>query len=158
MIDIHNREFAKRNQKHEYLLNKRVYCGVCNCKMSATPNHSGKKIYLYHRCMAKNAYARDCTNTVTYSAQSLDAQVWEWVKSMLSDPDRLRAGFEEPKVKQEQKNSPIRERLDVLESLIEDNKVQLEKLIDLYLSNEFSKEIVLDRKLCLEKTLTELEE
>ena len=67
----YNRENSRRNLKHKYLLGKRVYCGDCGSKMSATPNYSGKKIYFYYQCRANRFFAKDCNNTVTYSAQSL---------------------------------------------------------------------------------------
>jgi site-specific DNA recombinase len=154
---IYNRENAKRNLKHKYLLGRRLYCGDCGCKMGSTPNHSHGHTYLYYRCNAKRCYAVDCTNTVSYSARSLDAQVWQWIKGLLSDPKHLQDSINEIISKQEENNAPIIDQLKITEELIGENQEQLDRLLDLYLSGDFSKDVLLDRKNRLEMTIEGLE-
>lgn len=153
-----NRDNAKRNLKHEYLLRRRVYCGDCGCKMQATPNYSGKKVYFYYVCKANRTFARDCNNTVSYSAQKLDPQSWHWVKSLLSDPEQLLAGFDEYQSKQDKINAPLRERITVIDDLLQENNKQLDRLLDLYLDGDFPKDVLTERKTRLEGTIKSLEQ
>jgi hypothetical protein len=51
----------------------------------------------------------------------------------------------------------MRGRLQVVAELIADKRTKLEKLLDLYLSGEYPKEMLLDRKARLEKTILALE-
>jgi site-specific DNA recombinase len=154
---VYNRENSLTGQKHKYLLGKRVYCGDCGSKMQATPNYTGKRIYFYYACKASRAYAKDCKNTVTYSARMLDSLTWEWVKSLLSDPLQLQEGLDQYKTQRDTELAPFQQRLDVLEELITNNRAQLDRLLDLFLAGDFPKEVLIDRKARLEETIIGLE-
>ena len=153
----YNRENSLRSQKHKYLLGKRVYCGDCGSKMQATPNYTGKRIYFYYACKANHAYATDCKNTVTYSAIRLDSLTWEWVKGLLSDPIQLQEGLDLYKQERETEFAPFRQRLEVVNELIDSNTTQLNRLLDLFLTGDFQKEILIERKARLEETIRSLE-
>jgi len=154
---IYNRENSAKNQKYEYLLGKRVYCGECNCKMHAIPNHSKGKLHFYYMCKAKRFYTVECNNTTTYSMQNLDSQVWEWISGLLSNPDELQKGLDEYKNKQESELAPSRQKLVVLDDLLKENHLQLDRLLDLYLAGNFPKEALIERKSRLEETIEGLE-
>ena len=49
-----NRVDSKRNLRHEYLVGKRVLCGICGCKMQGEGKWSGRAslIYYYYHCAA----------------------------------------------------------------------------------------------------------
>lgn len=154
---IYNRENSAKNQKYEYLLGKRVYCGECNCKMHAVPNHSKGKIHFYYMCKAKRQYTVVCNNTTTYSMRSLDSQVWEWIDSLLSDPDELQRGLDEYKTRQESELAPLYQKLAILDDLLKENHLQLDRLLDLYISGDFPKEALTERKSRLEETIAGLQ-
>jgi site-specific DNA recombinase len=153
----YNRENSKRNLKHKYLLGKRVVCGDCKSKMVAMPNYTGKRIYFYYHCQAKRNFAKDCNNTVTYSAQSLDADVWDWVYSLMTDQRQLEIGLQEYQTRREEDLTPLRERAEIITQLIDNNQEQLNRLVDLYLSGQFDKEILWERKNRLETMIAGLE-
>jgi site-specific DNA recombinase len=153
----YNRENSKRNLKHKYLLGKRVVCGDCKSKMNATPNYTGKRIYFYYHCQAKRNFAKNCNNTVTYSAQSLDAEVWDWIYSLMTDIKQLRIGLEDYQNRREEDLIPYRERVEVINQLITNHQEQLDRLVDLFISGQFDKEILWERKNRLETTIAGLE-
>jgi len=153
----YNRENSKRNLKHKYLLGRRVICGDCKSKMAAMPNYTGKRIYFYYHCQAKRNFAKECNNTVTYSAQSLDAEVWSWIYSLMTDPVQLKIGLQDYQNKREEDLVPLRERAQVIAQLIENHQEQLKRLVDLYLSGQFDKELLWERKNRLETTIAGLE-
>ena len=157
----YNRENSLRNQKHEYLLSKRVTCGVCGYKMSASPNYTGKRTYFYYACGHSKSigmYAEQCINTVTYSALKLDSQVWNWIKEILANPDQLQDGLDEYRNALEEESVPLRHRLTVVDDLLSDNYSKYDRLLDLYLSGDFPKENLIDHKHRLERTIESLEE
>jgi len=57
----------------------------------------------------------------------------------------------------EQENTPIRDRLAVVDDLLADNRAQLKRLLDLYLSGDFPKEVLTERRSRLEDTVSSLE-
>jgi hypothetical protein len=153
-----NKQTASRNRKYDYLLSRRVSCGGCGCRMHGASRKSPTSRRLYYVCPATNHrdMARDC-NAPSFRADQVDAAVWEWVKSFLTDPEALAQGLWEVQQEREQENAPIRERLAVVDDLLADNRAQLERLLDLYLSGEFPKEALVDRKSRLEVTISALE-
>ncbi len=153
----YNRENSRRNLKHKYLLGKRVFCGDCRSKMTAMPNYTGKRIYFYYHCQAKRNFAKNCNNTVTYSAQSLDDQVWDWIYSLMTDTRQLRIGLQDYQNRREEDLAPLRERAEVICQLLRDHQEQLDRLVDLYVSGQFDKQILWERKNRLETTIAGLE-
>ncbi|MHB8779347.1 MAG: hypothetical protein ACYC6R_16555, partial [Anaerolineales bacterium] len=53
--------------------------------------------------------------------------------------------------------APIRDRLLVLDDLWQDSKSQLDRVLDLYISGDIPRELLVDKKQQLETTLTSLE-
>jgi hypothetical protein len=58
----------------------------------------------------------------------------------------------------EKECAPIRQRLAVVDDLLAANKAQLERLLDLYLTGDFTKEMLTDRRVRQEKTIHALEQ
>jgi site-specific DNA recombinase len=154
-----NKNNGRCNRKHNYLLSRRVTCGTCGLKMAGCSKSSKGKIYLYYRCpgtMPNSNTARDC-NLPSIRADHVDAAVWDWIRSNLVDPDELLDGLRTYQEECERENEPLRERLSVVDGLLSENRSQLQRLIDLYLSGEFPKEVLVERKNRLESTVNALE-
>jgi site-specific DNA recombinase len=153
-----NRVSLRCKPKHEYLLSRRITCGRCGSKMEGGSTVHPRAIYLHYRCPAtlkRSDLAHDC-DAPGYSTIRVDSAVWDWLKEKLADPDRLATGLEEYRTEQDKANEPLRARLAVVDSLIDDNQRQLEKLLDLYLAGDFPKEMLTDRKTRLETTIDAL--
>jgi multidrug efflux pump subunit AcrA (membrane-fusion protein) len=75
----------------------------------------------------------------------------------LADPAALERGLRERKSEKDTANEPTRRRLAVIDDLLADNHRQLERLLDLYLSGEFPKDVLTDRKARLETTIRALD-
>lgn len=84
--------------------------------------------------------------------------MWERVKSFLKDREELARGLEEYQLEQEKAGQPIRQRLSLVNDLLAERQGRRARLLDLYLSGEFSKELVTDRKARLEEIIRALEE
>jgi site-specific DNA recombinase len=154
-----NTNESKRNIKREYLLRGRVKCGLCKSSVNcyATQPHAGK-YYLYYRC---NGYMGNIANVACslpgFRVYIVDELVWNWVKDLLTNPGVLEHGLAEYQEGREQFCAPIRDRLIVLEDLWQGSKSQLDRVLDLYISGQVQRELLLDKKQQLESTLAALE-
>jgi site-specific DNA recombinase len=153
-----NLAHAKRNRKYDYLLASHIRCGVCGMSVCGTSKVMPNRVYLYYRCStAPNQVVGNRTcNLPTFRADLVDMVVWDWTRTFLADPQVLGDGLDQHIARQHQANEPIRERLKVIDDLLSDNRRRMERLLDLHLEEDFPREIAIERKVRLEKTIGEL--
>lgn len=154
---VHNKQNAKRNFKHEYLLYKRVTCGCGYSRICMTNGSKSPYIYKYYKCAGSNSDLVHKCKLPMFRAEKVDAVVWQWVKSLLTDPTKLKQGLNEYQERKEEELAPLKERLNVIEDLLTNNRTQLNRLLDLYLNGDFPKEMLAERKKQLEMTINRLE-
>jgi hypothetical protein len=150
-----NKETAKCNTKYEYLVGRRVTCGHCGNKMVG--RLMSQKYWYYYCPVHKGQRVEGKCDNRYFNVTQVDKAVWSWVKELLLDPEALRRNLKVQQAKQEEANKPLHGRLAVIDGLLADNRRQLEKLLDLYLAEEFDKEMLTERKTRLEATVTALE-
>ena len=144
--------------RHNYLVSRRVTCGQCEAKMFGKAMKPRKKVYQYYCCsVSRGLLARKDCDAPSFRVDQVDAAVWKWVRDLLLTPEALRQNLEEQQAEQERANQPLRDRLAVIDDLLTDNRKQLERLLDLYLSGDFPKEVLTERKTRLETTIATLE-
>ncbi|MEM7334747.1 MAG: recombinase family protein [Chloroflexota bacterium] len=156
-----NAKLSTRNTKRQYLLAKRCFCKLCQTSMSSFTKIDRNKPYSYYRCPVKSIqethYAqKTCEARKHYRVNYWDIRVWEEIKSFLSHPEKFKIGIREFQSDQEEQNTPLYERMNIIDELISKKNDELTRLLDLYLSGEFSKELLHDRKNHLERTLEAL--
>ena len=90
----HNRQRARRNNtRHEYLLSALLICSRCGRRMIGAADGLGQRRYI---CSARYPrHARGACDGHSVTAAHVEAQVWQWTAKLLSEPDLLRARFEE---------------------------------------------------------------
>lgn len=91
-----------------------------------------------------------------FRVEQVDEVIWNWIRSLLPEPETLQEGLIAQREKLDRGNAPIRERLEVVDDLLDDNRRQLERLVDLYLTSDFPKDVLMDRKDHLESTIRHL--
>jgi len=71
-------------------------CGVCGNAMSPhTTSRAGGRKAPYYRCFQRyNSGPRDCTNTKTLPAAPLEEAVWQKVRLLLEEPERVMAAYD----------------------------------------------------------------
>lgn len=154
-----NKQRSRRNTKRQYLLTSRIKCGVCGTRMNGMGRPSRGKLYLYYYCNTKRgdyAVKKQCDNG-TFRADHVDRLIWEWIRSLLIDTAALSDALDAYRFKREEDMRPLRERLEVADKLLDDNRRQLERLVDLYVRGDIPREILVDRKTRLMRTIESVE-
>jgi hypothetical protein len=95
--------------------------------------------------------------TKNYRADYWDRVIWEEIRGFLSNPDKVIKGMKKHQQQIEILNRPAKKRLAITDDLIKEKKKELNRLLDLYLSGEFEKNILTARKQHLEETILALE-
>ena len=154
----YNKKMSKRNTYYKYLVARRTRCGKCGYRMHARSTRvkvgKGKKrLYQYYVCAANNGdiIGKDC-DMRSFRSDKVDRVVWNYIQDLLTNRDKLSQGLKNFLEEQEQANTHIRERLDVVEELLKENDLHLKKLLDLYLTADFPEEMLLERRNRLEET------
>lgn len=147
--------------KHDYLLSGRIVCGYCGRKMIGTPNSNKKTGWfaLYYRCQAVMTRRYDCEMRYRiFRADFLDHAVWEWIRGILNENNNLEENLDLYRKRQEEIHRPLTERLQIINDLIQNNEIQLTRLLDLYLAGSFPADILEERKIRIEQALSGLRE
>jgi len=96
-----------------------AYCAKCGepmrCKAERRTTRKGNNTHLFY-CVCSKArhsqvYSRNCDHTRTYRADAVDADLWEDIKKIVSDPVVLGRAFNEYKASLEKSDNPVREKL-----------------------------------------------
>jgi site-specific DNA recombinase len=155
---------SRRRTKYQYLLRRRVWCGQCATKMSSRACKTRRGVNLYYCCAVgaigpagTGSHTRTCSQNTHFRVEQVDAAVWDKVRTWIMVPEQLRQQLDAYRAAQNTANEPLRERLDVVDSLLSENRDKLERLLDLYLAGDFPKEMLTERKTRLEETISALE-
>lgn len=150
-----NKDRGGGNIKNDYLLRGRLVCDDCGGRMVATSNRVKDKQYFYYVCRSQKVgrIHRD----FSYQSNWVDEIAWGWVRQLLLDPGAIGEGLAAYKREQEINAGPITLHISTIEGLLIEKRESLKRLLDLYLSGEFHKEMLIEKKTDLEKTITELE-
>ena len=119
-----------------YLLQGLVVCKRCGYACSANGlqrrNSKTKEPYAYYRCLGSDQFRsggqRLCWNKMVRT-DYLDAAVWEDVRCLLSEPDRIRAEYQR---RRQRKKSHGDRKADQVAKLIMQVKKSISRLIDAY--------------------------
>ena len=150
-----NRERGGGNVKNDYLLRGRLVCGDCKGRMVATSNTIRDKSYFYYVCRSQRVGRTH--RDFSYPSKMTDEIAWGWVRQLLLDPQAIGEGLAAYKREQEISAGPVTLHISTIEGLLIEKRESLKRLLDLYLSGEFHKEMLIEKKADLEKTIAELE-
>jgi predicted DNA-binding protein YlxM (UPF0122 family) len=91
-----------------------------------------------------------------FRADLVDAIVWNWLRSLIEDPVNITQGLRNMHAEILSTNSRTTDRIDIINQQLEELNSQQTKLLDLFLNDDFSKKIIDERKLIIEKAYRKL--
>jgi site-specific DNA recombinase len=126
---VRNRERAQRhNTQHHYLLRSLMVCGRCGRRMVGTWSAQGGR---YICALRYPRYVPGACMGRSLGATTIEPQVWDHVKTLLSDPEVLRRQYEQGHgdpavdVRAEQERARLERKLTALDR-------EVTRLIDAY--------------------------
>ncbi len=138
------------NRHGEYLLSRRMKCGVCGSNVSGKIfrgmdkglGHRIKSLF-YYVCNTKNfkegRRLRKCTMPM-FRREPVEATVWSYVEQQLLDPDKLEVGLRTLQANREEERRRLQAQKESLQQKLDTIKLQREKLISLYMNGMFTME------------------
>ena len=148
------------NKVYDYLVSGMVTCGHCGGAMTAystTRSARHTRHYRYYRCNNAYSMGKSCQQGAGFPVEAVDGEIWAAVRDFLNDPGRVRDNLATYQEEQAASLEPFRQRLAVIDSLLAANGDKLTRLLDLYLSGEFDKDLLIERKQRLETAIAALE-
>lgn len=161
-------ERLKRNRcnglrpKSFFLLRERVFCGQCGTPMRCVADKGVNVPQRHYVCGVQrskhdyNRLGRRCDLKNYFSARQVDDTVWREVSSWLTDPECLMRAITAHKKTLDENAEPILQRLAGIERLIEQNQSKIERILELYLEGEFTKEMLQVHKVQAETAIASL--
>jgi site-specific DNA recombinase len=141
-----NRENASRRKKYDYLLTGHISC-TCGGKVyGESRKQRNGSVILYYRCSK--------CDLPFFHASQVDSVAWEWVRALLLDPDALTVGWEAQRSAQGAEAEALRGRLAEIDAALARNRAKQKKLLDLFLADEFPREVLIERNEDLETVIS----
>ncbi|MFT3892723.1 MAG: recombinase family protein [Anaerolineales bacterium] len=124
-----NKEQAKRNRKHDYLLVGHFFCG--NCKLPMYGFQKMKRSKPYYRCASYNHKVVKCGHMVrAIQIEKADTAVWNWLSSLLSNDTVLIEGVRSVAQRSEEELQPKREQYAYVLKMIDTSTEKTRRLVD----------------------------
>jgi site-specific DNA recombinase len=88
------RSQERKNLARGWELRGVIRCPSCGAAMSSHTATRGEKLYHYYRCHRSVDYRRNSCKQRMERAQKAEEAMWEFVSSVLKDPERIRVGMD----------------------------------------------------------------
>ncbi len=148
-----------KQRKNTYALGGMLTCGHCGNGMSGITwkDKSGKQTYVCNLKHGKGRYeyAQPC-NSPYYKVHEVDNAVWQWLKSILLSPERLRTELEKYQQLKAVEFKPLLDILKSSESKLSELLQEKERLIKAYTAGILSLDEIAIQKLDIDKRIENL--
>jgi site-specific DNA recombinase len=131
-----NKAKAARNRKNTYLFAGMLTCAACG---RAYTGHYLKKSYAAYQCGGQRRIEHRCTQ-IYFREDELDAVVWEWIKSIVVDPDYVERVLQQREAEIEAQTGHLRSLVVSAERLIAEKIVEQNRLLALYQKSKLSED------------------
>lgn len=145
-----------RQKGATYLLQGLVVCQCCKYAYCGQKNNGGVR---YYRCNGVDAFrfgGKKICNNRSVRSNELETAVWEEVKYLLKNPDRILGEYQRRLL--EVKKSPLNQTSDLLTKQEDKLKRGISKLIDSYAEEHINKEEFEPRVKAVKQRLKKIEE
>ncbi len=123
------RKLSLSNKKNEYLMARRIKCQCGKSRSGMAQRRPSGKVDLYYACTSPQCVSGKC-DYVYERADDVDYTVWEFVKELLLNPERLFAEYEEQREREQNANAATYEDIAHLDARIEQAQQRLRRTLD----------------------------
>ena len=148
-----NFEQARRSTRREYLLGKRLTCAKCGYTYVGRTRRETNR---YYYCKGSEQSPVKLCDMPNFQGNQLEQMVWDWVRGIIENPAYAAKGLADMQAEKGKANKPLQDRLRLIEGQITEIEKQQNKLLDLYLTGDFSKDILTERKNRVDERLSKL--
>lgn len=130
-LDAANSERPKRHAKYNYLLARKLRCGVCGKSGTTYPAYRNGEVVLYYRCSTQTDPTRatlPCTLPM-FRADTTDREVWRTFVDVLTHPETFLLQMDNAKLQHQNDLSNDQAQLREVNDLIANHKAELAVLV-----------------------------
>lgn len=129
-LDTNQKNAARNNQSHEYLLRALVSCGTCRLSVGARTGGS----YSYYVCRGYTGVSTaKPRRSHSFPAQQLDALVWDDLYEALTSPEQIQAVLERARSGQ-WLSQELKSRRESTSKALSEVERQRQRLLDAYVA------------------------
>ncbi|HUT17909.1 MAG TPA: hypothetical protein VM366_02020, partial [Anaerolineae bacterium] len=107
-------------------------------------------------CPAKTDHSPRVCGLPYFNAERVNEAVWDWLSAWLNDETQLRQGLRAYQAEQQELSRPIREQLDSVTGLLDENRAKMDRLVSLFVEGDIPRDILTERKARLAETIQAL--
>ncbi len=152
-FEVNKKHACGPKPEHNYLMAKRLKCKCCNYGYRGQYQRSGNYYYL---CNGRRQVVSRC-DMPSFSGRLVDENVWDWVTNKLLHADNFANGMIFYCEEENKSASRFEEMLKTTDEQIAFAQTQLDRLLDLYLERQITKEVYNGRRLQITNTIEKLE-
>ena len=153
-----NKRQKGRQRKYFYLLGGMVTCGHCGLNVSGVSKVHKSGRCGYYKCNARHLpkkFGYRC-DLPQFRQNDVDTAVWEWVRSIIMDPVKLREALEGYKARQMDESNPYQNMLEANEAKLVDLEKEKDRLIKAYSAGVLTLDEIANQKTDLDRQITAL--
>jgi site-specific DNA recombinase len=144
-----NRAKFVKPAKYSYLLRSRLFCGYCGGRMAGWTDKK-KNQNSYYRCWRRSSTADHKCPSKFVRRDILDGMVWDYIVEVIRDDRKLFDGLAEARQRAEKGRKIIQASIATLLSKNEKSNEDMEKLVDMHLGGDISRETFRKKKAGIE--------
>jgi site-specific DNA recombinase len=131
---IQNKRLSPRKTWRNYLLRGRLTC-LCGRHMAGAAVGGRKNPdYRIYRCSTVGNWQNEQCTEGSINAENIEKEAWAWIAELLKEPDIRHAGLMKIQEDAEKQTIPIRQRLHIVKSLLDNSRNDAEALVEEMLS------------------------
>jgi len=148
-------ELASRNEKHQYLMSRRLICDLCDSTVysftsSSTRNGKTRRYHFYACAARRGGIANRTCDLPYFRAHIVDDAVWQFVRGVIADPDTRHEVLAGDLAGQHDDRDHLQRRLATIDEDLASAQRKLKRLLRLYLDGRFDADALAEEQAAID--------
>lgn len=145
-------QVGRKPSRSKFLLKRLLFCH-CGWRMIGVTYRSGNGAY---RCNRDVTRVETLCDAPRLNQELVENVVWDFIKRLLMNPQRLLDQLEKSEKEAEKQNAPLREQAETLQADILKSEARLERALDALLDGTMDKATYTRKKSEIEKAISDI--